>query len=176
MKKLISLALAIAISLSMFILPVSAAEYQGPVDQVIVGGDDMNDNTRAANPPTTHHNLSNKDYIAVLQDLAASKGSYTKCYYTTSTKQIELTCSLQRSGTTSTLTRELEIRLYERKKDETSFNYVNSQNVTFSTDVTRTVSFTNLDNDNFYYFRFVNNSSNNPADKLDISGSIVISK
>ncbi len=174
MKKLFSLALAIVISLNMLGLPASAAETKGPVDQVIVGGDDMNDNMRASSPPTVHHNLSADSYTAVLDELAASKGSYTKCYYTTATKKINLDYELLRSGTTQTLERKLEIRLYEKYANATSYHYLKSKYVNFTTDTIGTVTFDGLGVDNFYYIRFVNNSSDDPADNLDISGEIQI--
>lgn len=175
MKRIISLVMAIAISLSVLIIPASATEIQGPVVQVIVGGDDMNDNMRAPNPPTTHHNLSDRSYVAELYDLAASKGSFTLYYFTTSTKKISLYCDLLRSGSTQKLTRKLEIRLYEKNANETSYHYLKSKNVEFTADFVTTVDFTSLNNDNFYYIRFVNNSSDDPADSLDISGKITIS-
>lgn len=176
MKRLILLALAIVMSLNMLLLPVSAAETQSPVVQVIVGGDDRNDNVRASDPPTTHHNLSSKDYIATLDELAASKGCYTICYFTTATEEINLECNLLRSGTTQNLTRKLEIRLYEKYADANSYHYLKSKNVEFATDVTEPVTFDNLGNNNFYYIRFVNKSSDDPADNLDISGTITISE
>lgn len=176
MKRLFSLMLVIVMSLNILLLPVAAAEAQSPVDQVIIGGDDLNDNVRASNPPTTHHNLSGDDYVATLDELAASKGSYTICYFTTATKKINLECSLLRSGTTQNLTRKLEIRLYEKYAGATSYHYLKSENLEFTTDVTETVTFDKLGNNNFYYIRFVNNSSDDPADNLDISGTITISE
>lgn len=176
MKRFFSLALAIVISLNMLILPASAAETQSPVVQVIVGGDDMNDNMRASDPPTTHHNLSSDDYTAILDELAASKGSYTICYFTTATKKINLDYDLLRAGTTQNLNRKLEIRLYEKYAGASSYHYLKSENVEFTTDTTGTVTFDSLGNNNFYYIRFVNNSSDDPADNLDISGTITISE
>ena len=158
----------------MLMFPASAAETQDPVDQIIVGGDDMNDNMRASNPPTTYHNLSSKAYTATLEELAASKGSYTKCYFTTATKKINLDYSLLRSGTTKTLDRKLEIRLYEKYAGASSYHYLKSINVEFNTDESDTKTFDKLGENNFYYIRFVNNSSDDPADNLDISGTIKI--
>lgn len=173
MKRFFSLALAIIIGLNMLGVSVFAAETQGPVVQVIVGGDDMN-NMRASNPPTTHHNLSGGDYTAVLEELAASRGSYTICYFTTATKKINLDYELLRSGTTQTLERKLEIRLYEKYAGDNSYHYLKSKYVNFTTDVSDTVTFDGLGVNNFYYIRFVNNSSKDPADNLDISGEIRI--
>ena len=176
MKRLFLMALAIVMSLNILMLPAAAAEGPSPVDQVIIGGDDLNDNVRASNPPTTHHNLSSKDYVATLDELAASKGSYTICYFTTATEEINLECDLLRSGTTQNLTRKLEIRLYEKYAGATSYHYLKSKNLEFTTDVTETVKFDNLGNNNFYYIRFVNKSYDDPADNLDISGTITISQ
>lgn len=175
MKRLFLLALAIVMSLNIFMLPASAAENTNPVVQVIVGGDDMNDNARASNPPTKHHNLSSADYIATLDELAASKGSYTICYFTTATETINLECNLLRSGTTQNLNRELEIKLYEKYANGTSYHLLDLKTVNFTTDVTKTVTFDDLGSNNFYYIRFVNKSSEDPADNLDISGTITIS-
>lgn len=176
MKRFFSLALAVIISLNVLVLPASAAELQSPVVQVIVGGDDMNDNMRAPNPPTTHHNLSSKDYTAILDELAASKGSYTICYFTTATKKINLDYELLRSGTTQNLNRKLEIQLYEKYASASSYHYLKSENIEFTTDVKGTVTFDGLGNNNFYYIRFINRSSDDPADNLDISGTITISE
>ncbi len=174
MKKYISMLLAIVMIAGVFSTTSFAAEIEGPVNEVIVGGESSE--TRASKPPSDFYNLGGTNqYTATLIDLAANRGSYTKYYFATSTDKIHLKCELERSGTTTNKNRELIIYLYEKNSASASGSLVATATVNFTTaEHTAWFVCNNLDSNKFYYFRFFNNSSTDPGSSMDISGSIII--
>ena len=173
MKKTLSLLLALLMCFGLFSSTGFAAGNDGPVSEVIVGG--MPD-TRASNVPNEFYNLggSNK-YTAPLIDLAAERGSYTKYYFATGTGNIYLKCALERSGTTTNKDRYLIVYLYEKENAYTIGTLKDTATIHFNeAEVTERCSFGDLDSNKFYYLRFYNNSSTDPGDSLDISGTIIV--
>ena len=180
MKAIKKLSALLLVGVLMLTLSVSAfaaeppAVTEGPVSEVIIGGDD--DLYRASNAPTEFKNLGGSNYYtATLIDLAAGRGSYSKYYFATGTNSIYLKCDLERSGTTTHKTRKLTIKLYEKEKASSTGVYKTSETITFTAATsTQRVKFTRLDPNKFYYVRFCNDSSTDPATSYDISGSILV--
>lgn len=173
-KKYVSIILALVMVTGVFSSTAFAAEIEGPVNEVIIGGESSE--MKAPKPPSAFYNLGGSNqYTATLIDLAANRGSYTKYYFATSTGKIYLKCELERSGTTTDKNRELIIYLYEMSSANASGSLVAAATVNFTT-AEHTAWFVckNLDNNKFYYFRFFNNSSTDPGSSMDISGSIII--
>lgn len=173
-KKYVSILLALVIITGVFSTTAFATEIEGPVNEVIIGGE--NSETRASNPPTQFYNLGgNNYYTATLIDLAAARGSYTKYYFATGTGSIYLKCDLERSGTTTNKNRELIIYLYEKATATSSGSLIATRTISFtSAEYTARRTFYGLDCNKFYYIRFYNNSSTNPASSMDISGTIIV--
>lgn len=173
MKKALSLLLALVMCFGLISNTAFAAEIDGPVSEVIVGG--MPD-TRASNPPSQFYNLGGTNkYTATLIDLAANRGSYTLYYFATGTGSIYVKCDLERSGTTTNKERDLIIYLYEKETATSTGTLRDTATIRFNeAEVTKRCSFSGLDSNKFYYLRFYNNSSTDPGDSLDISGTIIV--
>ena len=173
-KKYVSIILALVMITGVFSTTAFAAEIEGPVNEVIIGGDSSEN--RAPTPPKLFYNLGGSNqYTATLIDLAANRGSYTKYYFATSTGSIYLKCDLERSGTTTNKNRELIIYLFEKATATSSGTLVATRTVNFtSPEWTARRSFSGLDCNKFYYIRFFNNSSTDPASSMDISGTILV--
>lgn len=173
MKKAIALILMFIIALSTCIPSASAADTPPVYDEVISTGDTPGGNMRAANPPYQYRNLSAQAYTAKLLDLAATKGSYTVYYFSTSTGAIHLSCYLERSGTTVQDGRILEARLYNYDTGR----YVTSRTFGFTGPTANYTSFfSGLDVNTHYYIYFYNASSTDVASEKAVSGTIVISE
>ena len=173
MKKRLSLLLAVFMCFTLLNSTAYAAGIDGPVSEVIVGG--MPD-TRASNVPNQFYNLGGTNkYTATLIDLAANRGSYTMYYFATGTGKIYLKCDLERSGTTTNKDRDLIVYLYEKETAYTTGTLLDTATIHFNeAEVTERRSFSDLDPNKFYYLRFYNNSSTDPSDSLDISGTIIV--
>lgn len=173
MKKIVSILLVFTMCFTLFCTTASASEIENPVYETIIGGEV---NTRASSAPSSFYNLGgDNNYTATLIDLAASKGSYTKYYFATSTGNIYLRCSLERSGTTTDKNRYLIIYLYEKADATSSGKLLKTETIHFKTaETTIHKSFTELDTNKFYYIRFYNNSSTDSGSSLDISGTILV--
>lgn len=121
-------------------------------------------------------------YQAELIDLAANRGSYTKSCFVTSTGRMNLSCTFQHSGTSTSNFRLLEIRLYRYTPwadDGGNIHYtgelLRTQTVTASQGITnRNVLFDNLANGVQYFFLFRNVSDTSTGSGYDISGIINI--
>lgn len=173
MKKTLSLLLALLMCFGLINTTAFAAEIDGPVSEVIVGG--MPD-TRASNAPTQFYNLGGTNkYTATLIDLAANRGSYTLYYFATGTGSIYAKCDLERSGTTTNKERDLIIYLFEKETATSTGTLLDTATIRFNeAEVTKRCYFSGLDSNKFYYLRFYNNSSTDPGDSLDISGTIIV--
>lgn len=175
MKKVLSIALAIVMLLSMSVTAL-AAEIESPVSETIIGGYEFSDNARASSVPTSFYNLGgDNNYTATLIDLAANRGSYTMYYFATGTGNIYCKCDLERSGTTTNKDRELTIYLYEKATAYSAGVLIDTKTVSFSdAEVTSRKLFTGLDSNKFYYIRFFNTSADSASSSMDISGSILV--
>ncbi len=173
-KKYVSIILALVMVTGVFSTTAFAAEIEGPVNEVIIGGESSE--TRASDTPKQFYNLGGDNYYtATLIDLAAARGSYTKYYFATGTGRIYLKCDLERSGTTTDKKRELIIYLYEKATATSSGSLIATRTINFtSAEYTTRRLFTGLDCNKFYYIRFYNNSSTSPASSMDISGTILV--
>lgn len=172
--RLSALLLAVCLSLSLM-TPCFAASA------VVVAANSTQESTiiepRADVVPTEYRNLSNADYTAQLLDLAATKSSLTKYYFTTGTGEIKLSFDLERSGTTQETKRVLTVYLYERPSNGYWFTEKDPVSVTFyTTEHSATRSFTGLDPDHFYYLKFKNESSTSSGARMDISGTILVTE
>lgn len=168
MKRILSSILAIILCFGIFSTTALAAENCVPAEEVISVG--IQENTRASTIPTSFYNLAGNNYYkATLIDLAANRGSYSKYYFATGTGELHFWCELQRSGSNSNTNRDLLIYVYEHNTNR----LVGVSTIHF-TSATCSVSreFTNLSENSLYYVRFFNNSSTDPGDSFDISGTI----
>lgn len=96
-------------------------------------------------------------------------------YFATGTGKIYLKCDLERSGTTTNKDRDLIVYLYEKETAYTTGTLLDTATIHFNeAEVTERRSFSDLDPNKFYYLRFYNNSSTDPGDSLDISGTIIV--
>lgn len=134
--------------------------------------------TRASTVPTTHKNLGAGPYVGELVDLAPTKASLTRYYFTTGTGKINMEFDLERSGTTTSATRVLRVYLYEKTGENASWRQKGgSTTVSFSgSGINTTRSFTGLNPDYFYYLKFANESNAEVDSRWDISGEIIISE
>lgn len=172
--KLLALCLAVCLSLSLmtpcFAASAVDAEVNAPQQASII-------EPRADVVPTDYRNLSNADYTATLLDLAATKSSLTKYYFTTGTGEINLSFDLLRSGTTQQTKRVLKVYLYERPATGYWSQKGSPVSVTFyGTEYSTDRSFTGLDANKFYYLKFKNESSTSSGDRMDISGTILVTE
>lgn len=177
MKHFVATLLALVMSFNMIGVTAFAAEIEGPVSETIISGDSAVNQMRASDEPSEYYNLSKTGnyYTAELIDLASQRGSYTRYYFSTGTGKIYMKLNLLRSGTTTDKNRDLIIYLYEKDNATANGTLVNTKTVHFTdSEVTEYASFTGLDANKFYYIRFYNNSSNKPANSMDISGTIVV--
>ena len=82
---------------------------------------------------------------------------------------------MERSGTTTNKDRDLIVYLYEKETAYTTGTLLDTATIHFNeAEVTERRSFSDLDPNKFYYLRFYNNSSTDPGDSLDISGTIIV--
>ena len=174
MKKIIGFLLAVSMCMGLVCMPAMAADtIEGPVHEVMVV-DEIE--TRAETAPTDFYNLGgDNNYTGTLTDLAAGKGSYTKCYFATGTGNIYVKLDLERSGTTTNKSRTLNVVLYEKAKASSIGVEKDTKTVTFEeAETTRRVSFSGLDPNKFYYINFYNDSGDKPSSSLDISATALI--
>ena len=177
MKRFLVLTLALTLSLGVLCSPAFASENEARTQGVIIEAMYDNDvELRLAEPPREYKNLGgSNNYTANIVDLAAARGTYTKYYFTTSTGKIYVKTDLVRSGTTATVDRKLEVRLYEKATASSIGSIKKTETIEFDTsEVTERVSFTGLDVDKFYYISFFNVSSTNAGSRLDMSGTALI--
>lgn len=175
MKRIFALVLAFTLSFCALCSPAFASEGEGqnlPSEAVSV----YEIEPRKDTPPTDFKNLAgNNNYEGTLIDLAAGRGSYTKYYFATGTGNIYVKMDLMRSGTTTTLGRSLQVRLYEKETANSAGVWTQTRDVSFETsDATKRVVFAGLSADKFYYISFYNTSSSSTGSRLDISGTALI--
>lgn len=175
MKRIITCILALAMSFSLLCVPAFAVqENSADRESELLYMDVV---ARGPYRPSEYHNLSNADYTGYLIDLAASRGSYTGKFFSTGTKEIIVDMDLERSGKSSTPERKLEVVLYEKKNLNSEGTQAATQTVEFNTiTATKSVKFTGLDGNKFYYLHFKNISSTYAASSLDISATLYISE
>ena len=155
----------------------SLADIGSPVLKTINDGYDNEIMPLDHDRPSNYWNLSGGNYTGYLIDLAATKGSFTKYYFTTGTGKIYLRCNLERSGTTTNKERTLRIELYEKEAASSYGSLVDSRTVNFeSSEVSVNRIFYGLDTNKFYFIRFVNESGTTSGSSLDISGTIIFSE
>lgn len=173
-KRIVSLTLTALMVLSLLSTTAFAAEVSTPANNELA--------TMAVQPladtaPTDYRNLSSESYTATLIDLAATKASLTKYYFSTGTGEINMDFSLERSGTTTQTKRVLKVYLYEKTATGSWTKTSKEASVTFyGTSISTSRSFTGLDANKFYYLSFKNESATYTGSRCDISGSIVVSE
>lgn len=173
MRRVLHIFLALALCFSLSCTPVFATEPPtGPVYEL------MNDiETKASSPPSSFYNLGGdvNYYVGELIDLAATKGSYTRYYFATSSGSIYLKLNLERSGTTTNKSRTLQIKLYEKATASSNGVLLDTKTISFDTSPTiRRTSFSGLDPNKFYYLYFFNDSGTSASSSLDISAVAVV--
>lgn len=179
----LSLCLGMSLTLPCFATSVSNINSSDQINTISPTYDtpitftSQNIEPRAAVVPTQYMNLSYSSYTAKLVDLAATRASLTKYYFSTGTRQLNLDLELVRSGTTQNTHRVLAIYLYQ-KTATGNWEYTNRKvAMSFSgTTVTNDYTFYNLDPNKFYYISFKNESATSSSSRMDISGTIVISE
>lgn len=178
MKKIISaiLCLTLSFSLAAPVFASDAGETQGPIYETLYGEDEL---ARAASYPgaASHHNLGGgNDYIASIPDLAPTKTTFTKFYFSTPTESMYLQLNLEHSGLSSDLHRMITVELWHVLTPGTEGTLHDSRNIAYSsTPDTWNLSFRGLEKNDFYYVRFKNISSKNVGDGRTISGTCTIS-
>lgn len=176
-KRIMSLTLTALMVLSLLSTTAFAAEVSTPVDDELAATSQVEVQPRADTAPSDYRNLSNASYTATLIDLAATKASLTRYYFSTGTGEINMNFSLERSGTTTQTTRVLKVYLYEKTSTGSWTKTSKEVTVTFSgTSISTSRSFTGLDANKFYYLSFKNESASSTSSRCDISGSIVVSE
>ena len=174
-KKLTALLLSVVMCMAVCV-PASAVGNTTLTSPSRITAPDPGIQPLAKEVPTTYRNLSSASCSATLEDLAASKSSNTKHFFSTSTNKITMDFDLERSGLSNPSTRELTVTLY-KSENGTSWSKCSSMAITWSsatTSVTR--SFKNLDNNMFYYMNFKNTTDTSASVNLNISGTILISE
>lgn len=179
-KRVLSVILAVMMTFSL-LAPASATTHDEIIDQQLLSLDDEGIVPFAEYMPPYGSVLA-LPYQAELTDLAASRGSYTKSCFVTSTGQMNLSCTFWHSGTSASHFRQLEIRLFRYTPwadDGGNIHYtgelIRTQTVTASAGTTnRNVTFNNLANGVQYFFLFRNISNTSAGSGYDISGIIDI--
>lgn len=176
-KRIVSLTLVALMVISLLSTTAFAAEVSTSTDNETVTMTPMAVQPLADTAPSDYRNLSSESYTATLIDLAATKASLTKYYFSTGTKEINMDFSLERSGTTTQTKRVLKVYLYERTATGSWTKTSKEATVTFyGTSISTSRSFTGLDANKFYYLSFKNESASTTSSRCDISGSIVVSE
>lgn len=176
-KRIMSLTLTALMVLSLLSTPALAAEVSTSADNELAITAQMGVQPLADTVPSEYRNLSSESYTAKLIDLAATKASLTKYYFSTGTGEINMDFSLERSGTTTQTKRVLKVYLYEKTSTGSWTKTSKEATVTFyGTSVSTSKSFTGLDANKFYYLSFKNESASSTGSRCDISGSIVVSE
>lgn len=183
MKRAISFVLAICMSFSLVATCAAASiggkavEASSEQEKPVVYLDDLfvaeNENTRASSYPTEGKNLATADYTAKLFDLPPTKASFTQYYFITSTGYIHIDVDFIHSGTSEDLDRELTIEIYSKTSASAKGAKLNKTKVIRAGGE---YTFTGLSTTDFYYFRFINTSSDNMNSGHDISANILISE
>jgi len=124
----------------------------------------------AADTPTTYYNLDSSSYRAQIVELAAARATNTARYFSTSADGITVTYYLSSCGTAASTARTMQIRLYKRSSDTSSWVQVGSHPVSFDLYGSGIAFFYDLDPNSFYYVSFRNTSSSTPWLGLDING------
>lgn len=173
MKKALSLLLTLLMCVGLFSSTAFAAGNDGPVSEILVGDEP---GTRAPDVPNEFYNLGGSNsYTGKLEHLAANRGTYTKYYFATATGNLYLKCDLKLDGDVTEKDRYLVIYLYEKDAAYENGVLLDTATIHFNeAEVTKRCSFDDLDPNNFYYLRFYNNSSTDPADSLDIEGTVIV--
>lgn len=178
MKKVISAILCLALSFSLMVPAFAAntSEIQGPIHEILYDEDEL---ARAASYPSasSHYNLGEGNYyIATIMDLAPTKTTFTRYYFSTPTDSMYLELNFEHSGLSGDLHRMITVELWHVSTPGTEGTLHDSRNIAYSsTPDTWNLSFRNLDRNSFYYVRFKNISSKNVGDGRTISGRCTIS-
>lgn len=181
MKKVVSFVLAVCLSMSLAVPAFATSDTSLTDSAVISAVDGKTSFGDVAEPlaetvPTSHRSL-NRAYTAELIDLAATKSSLTRYYFSTQTSEINLEFDLERSGTSTIESRKLTVYLYEKKSGSSSWKRVDSFEVSWSEKShTADGQFSDLKSDSFYYIKFTNDSSTTSKSRADISGTITITQ
>ena len=123
--------------------------------------------TRGSKAPTSATTLP---YYAKITDLAASKGTYTNYYFTTSSGTLKITGDLQSRGTGNIKARAYQIDLYNTSSTAVYDSYSGE----FSESGTVSCTFRNLDKSKNWYIKFRNISDSAASTSKDISGNLTI--
>lgn len=171
-RKIMAFIMAIAI---MVPITVNASAAAGPQDamparEVTTTSSDT-PILRAPEAPKEYMNLDTSSYTAKLRKLAATKGSYSLYYFSTSNGTIAFNGSVQAVGVTDPNSRSFTLTLYE-------FNtgtFVDSVDFSFTKEAEFKHAFNGLSKNKTYYFKFVNTSNTSSSGSRDISADIVVS-
>lgn len=179
--------LAVAMCAGLICAPASAATAEESLTPDLVETQDIGIVPFAATVPSynTLYALGTIPYEAMLDDLAAQRGTYTKTCFTTPTGQINLTFNLVHSGTTKSYTRSMTVTLYEYYvwfddgwNEHYSYREVDSKSLSYNSfgSVNRSMAFSGLSNTKHYFILFYNTSYSNPNEQYDIAGKVFIKK
>lgn len=178
MKKIISVVLCLALSFSLTapVFATDTGEIQGPIHEILYGEDEL---ARAATFPSanSYYNLgAGNYYIATIPDLAPTKTTFTRYYFSTPTESMYLKLNFEHSGFSSDLHRMITVELWHVLTPGTEGTLHDSRTIAYSsTPDTWNLSFRGLEKNDFYYVRFKNISSTNVGDGKTISGKCTIS-
>lgn len=174
-KKLYRLA---ALVVAMLLLPVTAAPAraeqspeEGESEPMIV----LEPNNRTSGTvPTVYYNLGANTYTATFHDLEINQIANTQRYFTTSSGEIHLRCSVWSTGETDYANRYMTVELYKKSTGSWELEASKAVRATSSTALLSLVDFENLEMNAFYYIRVINKTPGDTSDDRTVSGTIVI--
>ena len=134
MKKIISVVLCLALSFSLTapVFATDTGEIQGPIHEILYGEDEL---ARAATFPSanSYYNLgAGNYYIATIPDLAPTKTTFTRYYFSTPTESMYLKLNFEHSGLSSDLHRMITVELWHVLTPGTEGTLHDSRTIAYS--------------------------------------------